>query len=209
VKKVIALVVALVVLGAAPAVAHVTVTPGEVAAGSYVKLTFRVPNESPTERTVEIEVVFPEAATFRSVAVKPAPGWDHTVTRNGDVVTAVSWAGGEIGPDEFMEFDLSVGPVPEVDVLELKTLQTYSDGEVVRWIDPVVDGEDAPSHPAPRLVVTAGGGEAGGHGIDDGAAADGGSDGTETATFLALFLAGAALMTAVAALVMGRRALRR
>ena len=47
-KKVIALVVALVVLGAAPAVAHVTVTPGEVAAGSYVKLTFRVPNESPT-----------------------------------------------------------------------------------------------------------------------------------------------------------------
>ena len=62
-KKVIALVVALVVLGAAPAVAHVTVTPDEVAAGSYVKLTFRVPNESPTERTVEIEVVFPEAAS--------------------------------------------------------------------------------------------------------------------------------------------------
>ena len=39
---------------AAPASAHVTVNPRQATAGSYEKLTVRVPNESPTAGTVAV-----------------------------------------------------------------------------------------------------------------------------------------------------------
>jgi hypothetical protein len=32
-----------------------------------------------------------------------------------------------------------------------KAVQTYSDGTVVSWIEPVVKGTPAPEHPAPVL----------------------------------------------------------
>ena len=45
-----------------------------------------------------------------------------------------------------------MGPLPEVDQLILKALQTYSDGDVVRWIDePTADVEL--EHPAPVLKL--------------------------------------------------------
>lgn len=197
-RRALALAFALVVLAATPAFAHVSVSPSEVAGGSYAKLTFRVPNESDTESTTAIEIVLPEAAPFQSVSVKPTPGWESTVERNGDAVTSIIWEGGEIGPGEFQEFELSVGPVPDVDVLEFKALQTYSDGEVVRWIDPVVEGEDEPDHPAPTATVGDGGD--GGHG-DGAAAGDDGADGTDPLAFAALLVAGAAAVAAVAALI--------
>jgi hypothetical protein len=36
-----------------------------------------------------------------------------------------------------------------------KAIQTYSNGDVVRWIDPVVAGQAAPGHPTPILTLTA------------------------------------------------------
>ena len=203
-KRTIGLAFALVLLAATPAFGHVSVNPAEVAEGGFVKLTFRVPNESDTESTTGLEIVLPETATFGSVSVKPTPGWQATVARDGDTVTGVTWAGGEIKPGEFQEFDISVGPVPEVDVLEFKALQTYSDGEVVRWIDPVVEGEEEPEHPAPTAVVVEGTGD------DHGEAAvtdtgDDGEDGTEPAAFAALLIAGVALVAAVAALIFARK----
>ena len=36
-----------------------------------------------------------------------------------------------------------------------KALQSYSDGSIVRWIDPVVAGQAAPDHPTPILTLTA------------------------------------------------------
>lgn len=191
--------VVLVVLAATPALAHVSVSPSEVSEGSFATLTFRVPNESETESTTALEIVLPEAAELRSVSVQPTPGWETTVERAGDTVTSVAWTGGEIGPGEFQEFTIAVGPVPEVDVLELKTLQTYEDGNVVRWIDPVVEGEDEPDHPAPTAVVVDGDGAGDEHGGDAGTSD--GEDGTDPVTFAALLLAGAAAMAAVAALI--------
>jgi Domain of unkown function (DUF1775) len=41
-----------------------------------------------------------------------------------------------------------------------KALQTYSNGDIVRWIDPVVSGQPAPDHPTPILQLTAAGGGA-------------------------------------------------
>jgi uncharacterized protein YcnI len=209
-KRVLGLAFALVLVLASPALAHVTVDPSEVAAGGFTKLTFRVPNESDSASTTELEIVFPEAAPFRFVSVKPTPGWTYETAATGDTITGITWSGGDIGPGEFQEFEVSVGPVPEVDVLEFKAIQTYSDGEVARWIDPVVEGEEA-EHPAPTATVTHDG-EDEGDDEDDGEAAageydadDDGVDGTEPAAFVALLVGGVALVAALAALVMARR----
>lgn len=201
---VVAFAFALVLVSATPALAHVTIDPGEVTEGGFTKLTFRVPNESDTASTTSLEVVLPEAAPFRSVSVRPTPGWTVAVERNADTVTGITWSGGEIKPGAFEEFAISVGPVPDVDVLEFKALQTYSDGEVVRWIDPV-DGAEEPEHPAPtaNVVDGDGGGEHGEEATSRGD--DSGADGTDPAAFAALLLAGLALIAAVAAAIFATR----
>jgi hypothetical protein len=46
------------------------------------------------------------------------------------------------------------GPLPKnVNQLEFKASQTYSDGEVVQWIEPTVKGGAEPEHPAPVLKL--------------------------------------------------------
>jgi uncharacterized protein len=57
--------------------------------------------------------------------------------------------GAGIAPGEFQEFPLSLGlPEKAVGYLTFKTLQTYSNGEVVRWI-----GTPESESPAPRVSV--------------------------------------------------------
>ena len=58
-----------------------------------------------------------------------------------------------IKPGQFQEFDVSLGPLPEVDQIVFKALQTYSDGEVVRWIEEPASGQE-PEYPAPVLKLT-------------------------------------------------------
>lgn len=157
---------------AAPASAHVTVNPRQAAAGGYHKLSLRVPNESPTAGTVAVAVTLPADTPLASVSVKPHPGWDAEVTRtrlpapvrSGDLelteaVSRITWTaqpGVRVGPGEFEEFDISVGPLPEdVDTLTFSATQTYEDGEVVAWDQPTSEGDAEPEHPAPVLQLTA------------------------------------------------------
>lgn len=98
------------------------------------------------------------------------PGWTATVERaklttplkvhGEDVTEAVSkitWtaaAGSDVKPGEFQEFEVSAGPMPEVDRIVFKALQTYSNNEVVRWIEePAAAGGEEPEHPAPVLKL--------------------------------------------------------
>jgi uncharacterized protein YcnI len=204
VKRTIGLAIALLVLLAAPASAHVSANPGTVEAGEAAAITFRVPNETSDAKTTSVEIFLPEGSSFEFVSVKPVAGWEHTETKSGENITAVTWSGGTIAPGEYEEFSLSFGPV-EAGTLEFKALQTYDNGDVVRWIDPTVEGEDEPEHPAPTVTVTKEGG-----GGDESAApaantADDGEDGTDPATFAALALGGVALVGALTALIMGRR----
>ncbi|GIH06986.1 hypothetical protein Rhe02_50530 [Rhizocola hellebori] len=137
---------------ATPAAAHVTVNPGQATQGSYARLAFRVPTESDTASTTKLEVQMPENAALESVSTQPVPGWTIAVTKNGDKVSVITWtasAGAAIKPGEFQEFAISAGPMPTgVDQVLFKALQTYSDGTVVRWIDPPKEGAE---HPAPAL----------------------------------------------------------
>jgi uncharacterized protein len=159
---------AAVVLPATAAFAHVTVNPRSAPQGSYTKLAFRVPNERDDADTTKIEVDFPADHPLASVSVRPHAGWNYTVVKtklaspiksdDGDISEAVSqitWTGGAIKPGEFDEFEVSVGPLPDdVDSLTFKTLQTYRDGQVVRWIEEASPGGSEPDHPAPVLKLT-------------------------------------------------------
>ncbi|WP_017935074.1 YcnI family copper-binding membrane protein [Nocardioides sp. Iso805N] len=157
---------------AGAASAHVTVNPNMATGGSYSKLTFRVPTESDTASTKKVVVYFPEDHPFASASVKPHPGWSFTVkdhklstpitSDDGQVTEAVQkivWtatsAASQIKPGEFDEFDVSVGPLPNSGTVVFKALQYYTDGSVVRWIEPSVAGQDEPEHPAPVLSITA------------------------------------------------------
>lgn len=140
-------------LSVGAASAHVTVNPSSAPKGGFAKLTFRVPNERDDASTTKLEVAFPAGADIEFVSVKPVPGWTFTVAK--EPTTTIVWSGGKIGPGEFQEFDVSVGPLPDKkDSLTFKALQTYDSGEVVRWID-IQKGEEEPEHPAPVLTLTA------------------------------------------------------
>ncbi|WP_228771952.1 YcnI family protein [Actinokineospora iranica] len=155
--------------GAQAAVAHVTVTADNPEPGGYTKAAFRVPNERADASTTRLEVAFPADHPFGKVSVAPVPGWTATVaTRklaapihghgHGGTLTegveSITWQGGEVKPGEFVEFPVSFGPLPHgVDGLVFKALQTYSDGEVVRWIEVGQAGAPEPEYPAPVLAV--------------------------------------------------------
>lgn len=83
------------------------------------------------------------------VKPKPKPGCTYEMVRTTlpepiemhgreitEVVSRITWktTGPGIGATEFDEFEVSAGPLPEVDQLVFPALQTYADGEVVRWI---------------------------------------------------------------------------
>ena len=158
-------------LGAGIASAHVTVNPDTAVAGSYTKLTFRVPNESAKASTVKVTVKFPMDHPFASVSLKKEPGWTATTTTsklstpisdddNATITSAVSsitWtadASGKIALGEFAEFDVSVGPVPKVASMSFDTTQTYDDGSVVQWDEPTPASGEEPENPAPVLTIS-------------------------------------------------------
>ena len=137
----------------AGAEAHVTLQPTTAAAGAFTVLDIRVPNERDKASTVKVDVRFP--AGFAAVSYQPVSGWKVKVikkklatpiqTDDGPVTEGVSrmiWTGarkglGKIAPGQFMDFPISVQiPGKAGDVLTFKALQTYSNGEVVRWIGP-------------------------------------------------------------------------
>lgn len=156
------------VLPATSALAHVTVNPREATGGGYAKLAFRVPNERDDAGTTKLEVNLPADHPFASVSVRPQAGWAYTVDRKkldtpikvhdneiSEVVSKITWTGGKILPGEFNEFEVSVGPLPgDADSITFKALQTYSNGEIVRWIEEATPGGSEPERPAPVLKLT-------------------------------------------------------
>jgi uncharacterized protein len=202
---------------ALPASAHVTVNPKEAPKGSFATLTFNVPNEKDDASTTKVEVNLPTDHPIASVSVEPVPGWQVAVQKSklaqplqsddGEVTDAVSqitWSGGQITPGQFQRFVISVGPLPEnTNSLVFKALQTYSDGDVVRWIETAAPGGEEPEHPAPTLQLTAATN-------DEQAAApvatsDSGDDDSNTLAIVGIVLGAVALLVGAGALVMGRR----
>lgn len=175
-----------------PALAHVSVQPeGEAAKGGYAVLGFKVPNERDNASTTKLEINFPTDHPLASVMPQPVEGWDIQVTKSkldkplemhgkkiDEAVSKVTWTakGDGIEPGFFQKFPVSVGTLPEdADELVFKALQTYSNKEVVRWIEVPQKGQEEPGHPAPVLALSAATGDHhGASGADK--ASDSGSD---------------------------------
>jgi uncharacterized protein YcnI len=158
-----------VVLGMGVADAHVSVSPASAPRGSTAELTFRVPNEESKAATTSLQLQIPTDSPIAQLLARPIPGWKvavHTtklstplVTDDGtftSVVDEVTWSGGRIEPGEYQDFALSADPLPDTgNQVVFKALQTYSNGDIVRWIDLQQPGQDEPEHPAPVLALTA------------------------------------------------------
>jgi uncharacterized protein YcnI len=207
------------VLVASPGWAHVTVDPGTATQGGYAALSFRVPNETDSTATTKLQVFLPQDHPLASVSVKPHPGWHAQVvtkklatplsTDDGEVtegVFSITWTPNErqdaIQPGQYDEFDISVGPLPEVSSLTFKVLQSYSDGTVVRWIDPpAAEGQPEPEHPAPTLTLVPASDEGAADSGTSGEADSDDGDGTATTalvlSIVAVLLGAGALGTAL------------
>ncbi|KJK57612.1 YcnI family copper-binding membrane protein [Saccharothrix sp. ST-888] len=165
---------------AVPAFAHVTVQPGTAQQGDYTAVAFRVPDESDTASTVKLEVNLPMDHPMASVRVLPLPGWtavleksklDKPLKSHGqditEAVSKITWTAdgsAKIAPGQFQEFKVSLGALPaDTDKLTFKALQTYDNGDIVRWIDEAKEGQAEPAHPAPTLTLTKAPAAAGDH----------------------------------------------
>jgi periplasmic copper chaperone A len=212
------------ILALAPvAGAHVTLQPDQAPAGGFTRLDVRVPTERDDASTTKVEVQMPPG--FLSVSSEPEPGWDVELTMRkldkpveqfGEQVTEevgriTFTADGEasaIRPNEFRDFGLSVA-VPEGrpgSSLTFKAVQTYSSGEVVRWIGPP-DSEE----PAPQVELTAAEEEAASAPAAQQPAAAPASEDDDDGNGLAiaaLIVGAAGLAAGVAALLLGRRRTR-
>jgi uncharacterized protein YcnI len=151
---------ALALLAPAAAGAHVTVQPNEAPEGAYTVLDVRVPNVTEDATTTKVAVQFPEG--FGDVSYQAVPGWHVEVidqklkvpiqTDDGPVtegVKEVIFSGGKLAPGQFQDFPLSVQiPGKAGEELTFKAVQTYDNGEAVRWI-----GAPESEHPAPQVLV--------------------------------------------------------
>jgi uncharacterized protein YcnI len=227
---------------AAPASAHITVQADDPTPGNRARVVFRVPNEGETATTrVEVHLLPQGAPPIPSALTAPVAGWSAEVEyapldepvpgAEGDLieeaVSVITWTadGDESGiqPEEFGEFPVIMGPLPEVDQLFFPTFQTYAGlDEPVEWIErPDPDG-DEPPNPAPVLELAAagsegepdpepapesGGGSPAATGEADAVAVD--DDGGDSLGRITIGIAIAGLAAGLAALVLGFVALRR
>jgi uncharacterized protein YcnI len=153
---------ALLAPSAAPA--HVSFHPNAIPQGAFITTDIRVPNEEDNANVTAIRVELPDGVLDAEGA--PPAGWsfssktkklakpiktdDGTVTSE---VTEVDFTGGKIKPGEFGNFPVALGlpdSAKQGQVVGFPTIQTYSNGDVVRWI-----GNPTDDKPAPTIDVTA------------------------------------------------------
>ena len=207
------------------AAAHVTVQPEQAPAGGFTRLDVRVPTERDNASTTKVEVQFPPG--FLSVSTEPVPGWNAEITKRkldkpveqfgervteevGRVTFTADSESSAIGPGQFQDFGLSVGvPDKPNSTLRFPAVQTYSNGEVVRWIGPP-DSEE----PAPQVELTAA--EAEGGASEEpaqqqqapAASDDDDDSSSNTLSIIALIVGIAGLAAGLMALLSGRRRTR-
>ncbi|MFE1800459.1 DUF1775 domain-containing protein [Streptomyces sp. NPDC059517] len=136
---------------AGPAAAHAEVEADKAQAlAENVTLTFVSEAESASAGFREMRVVLPEGITPADVSLDKAPkGWSLKATTDGYVVGGPAL---KTGVDA--EYRVKVRQLPDADEVAFKTVETYSDGEISRWIELPKDGEEG-EQPAPLLKLKA------------------------------------------------------
>lgn len=211
-------------LAAAPASAHVTLSPDTTAAGSYAVLTVSVPHGCEGSATTSIAISMPEQ--IPQVTATRNPYWDLEVETealaepiedaHGNEITeresVVVYTAKEPLPDPVRDsFELSVQlPDAAGETLAFPIVQTCEEGET-GWTEVPEEGQDAEEleHPAPLVTITEAveSDQHGGGDSDEEPEATTGADGTEDEDGNGLALAG--LGTGIAGIVVGGIALAR
>jgi hypothetical protein len=136
---------------AVPAWAHVEVSADNPQAGARnVTVTFDGEAESNKAGIASEQVVLPAGIKPSDVTLAKAPtGWTLTATADGFTVAGKALP---IGQDA--TFSVVIAQLPS-DATELvfKTLETYGDGSISRWIEIPEAGKPEPENPAPVLKL--------------------------------------------------------
>jgi uncharacterized protein YcnI len=139
---------------AAPAWAHVQVEadPGSPGA-TDATLKIMAAGESGTAGTNKLEVVADPAIPADQVTLVTGPsGWALTPGAAG----GFTLAGPALAKGDDANLSVKVKQLPNAPQVTFKVVQTYSDGEVVRWIELTgADGKE-PDNPAPIVKLTPG-----------------------------------------------------
>jgi len=200
----------------ASAGAHVRLDPATAAAGSWTTFAVKVPNESGTASTVKLQLKMP--AGVMSASYQPVAGWTTKVVKSklpkpvqtddgpmDEAVTEIDWTatGKGIEPGQYQAFGVTL-KVPSAAGTDIafKAVQSYSDGDISRWI-----GAPSSDEPAPTVAVTAAASTDSmgmGHADTNGSHSDS-SGHSNTLAIVGIVVGGLALITAAAALAGTRR----
>lgn len=220
-RTIAALLATAILAAPAAAQAHISLHPNTIPAGAFATLDVRVPGEQEGAHVTKVDVLFPPG--FTSVDYENVPGWSGRVIEaklatpikeGGEAIRTEAsqivwtWTGpvGEVNNAQFIDFPLSLA-IPENaagKALEFRTVQTYSNGQIVHWIEPSLTAE----HPSPRINVTTKGGvieDVAGHEAGPEAGQTGASQSTPVApgTSIAKSSSGASKGLGIAALIVG------
>jgi uncharacterized protein YcnI len=156
-------------LAIGPALAHVTISPGEADANSYFVATVAVPHGCDGSATTSITIKMPKEL----VEVTPTRNalWDVTKTtaklakpitaEDGDEITekvdTVVYTARTPLPDGYRDaFELNFQVPDQVGkTLLFPTIQKCEKGQTA-WVEEAAAGQDEPAHPAPSVKIVAG-----------------------------------------------------
>ncbi|MFC8824279.1 DUF1775 domain-containing protein [Streptomyces sp. NPDC057137] len=141
--------VATLAIGTGPAAAHAEVTASDSRAlAENVTLSFVSEAESDAAGIKELRIVLPKGIAPDTVALKEAPkGWKLAATADGYTVGGTALAAGTDA-----EHSVTVRQLPDAKSLAFKTVETYGDGKISRWIEVPGDGQQV-ENPAPVLEL--------------------------------------------------------
>ena len=141
-----------VAVAASPAWAHVEVSADKTQAGATnVTVTFHGEAESTTAGIKSEQVFLPEGIAASQVHLAKAPaGWTFTTAPDRFTV-----AGPALPKGTDAEWSVLIDKLPATaSQLIFKTIETYGDGDVVRWITEPQPGQPEPDRPAPVLKLS-------------------------------------------------------
>jgi uncharacterized protein YcnI len=139
-------VMALCVLAAPPAMAHVQVIPTEAAPGDAVMFQVLVPGETEAS-TVEVSVQIPRGVL--PFSFEDTPGWRRQMEMADDgSIESVRWTG-KLAPDGFVRFAFLAATPEQEGEIAWRAVQTYDNGEEAAWV-----GEAESENPAAITTIS-------------------------------------------------------
>ena len=142
-----ATVLAVVVLAALPASAHIEPSPVAVEEGASTVISFDVEHGCGDSGSVKFEVKLPEGVT------KPVPkapdGWTGSVADG-----VVTFTGGPQDHETPLTLAIQMTVPSKAGAIAFPIIQTCEEGSI-DWIEITKEGQPEPEHPAPVVTITA------------------------------------------------------